>query len=97
MNYEHHAVDSPYRMRFAILVRAGEATFDQVDTVPEQPRSRMPAVRAFDAAGMMVAFELAKGATVEQAIERPLGDGRAAYPRIHVAAPGCCAAKVVRA
>ena len=23
-NYEHHAVDSPYRMRFAIYVRKGE-------------------------------------------------------------------------
>src|SRR5437588_9566636 len=25
-NYEHHAVDSPYRMRFAIYVRKGEKT-----------------------------------------------------------------------
>jgi len=25
-NYEHHAVDSPYRMRFAIYVRKGEET-----------------------------------------------------------------------
>ena len=28
VNYEHHAVDSPYRMRFAIYVRAGDETFD---------------------------------------------------------------------
>lgn len=97
VNYEHHPVDSPYRMRFAIFVRAGETTFDQVDTVPEQLRGRMLAVRAFDVAGMMVAFELTKGAVVEQAIERLFADQRAAYLHIHFAAPGCYAAKVVRA
>jgi hypothetical protein len=97
VNYEHHPVDSPYRMRFAIFVRAGETTFDQVDTVPEQLRGRVLAVRAFDTAGMMVAFELTKGETVERAIERLLADDRAAYLHIHFAAPGCYAAKVVRA
>src|SRR6201999_2081625 len=35
-NYEHHAVDSPYRMRFAIYVRKGEQTYDAVDAIPEQ-------------------------------------------------------------
>ena len=33
VNYEHHAVASPYRMRFAIYVRQGEQTFDAVDSV----------------------------------------------------------------
>ena len=31
VNYEHHPVDSPYRMRFAIYVRRGETTYDAVD------------------------------------------------------------------
>ena len=47
-NYEHHPVASPYRMRFAIFVRKGEETFDELDTVPEQLRKRTLAVRAFD-------------------------------------------------
>ena len=97
VNYEHHAVDSPYRMRFAIFVRAGETTFDQVDAVPEQLRKRLLAVRAFDADGMMVTFELVKGTEVEPVIERLLADDRAAYLHIHFAAPGCYAARVVRA
>ncbi len=97
VNYEHHAVASPYRMRFAIFVRAGETTFDQVDTVPEQLRKRLLAVRAFDADGMMVSFELVKGTEVEAVIERLLADDRAAYLHVHFAAPGCYAAKVVRA
>ena len=46
-NYEHHAVDSPYRMRFAIYVRKGEETYDKVDEVPQQLRIRSLAVRAY--------------------------------------------------
>jgi hypothetical protein len=97
VNYEHHAVASPYRMRFAIFVRAGETQFDQVDAVPEQLRRRLLAIRAFDADGMMVTFELVKGAELEPVIERLLANERAAYLHIHFAAPGCYAARVVRA
>ena len=64
-NYEHHDVASPYRMRFAIYVRKGEVTFDAVDTVPEQLRKRMLAVRAFDADAMMIGFELSEGQKLE--------------------------------
>jgi len=52
VNYEHHPVASPYRMRFAIYVRRGEETYDAVDAVPEQLRTRTLAVRSFDADGM---------------------------------------------
>ena len=97
VNYEHHAVDSPYRMRFAIFVRKGEQTYDQVDAVPEQLRLRTLAVRAFDAAAMMVAFELVDGRDLEQTIERMLAMPHAAYLHIHFAAPGCYAARVERA
>jgi len=96
-NYEHHAVDSPYRMRFAIFVRKGEETYDEVDEVPEQLRKRTLAARAFDGDGMMVAFELVEGAKLEGAIERLLAEPRAAYLHVHFAAPGCYAARVERA
>ncbi len=97
VNYEHHAVASPYRMRFAIYVRAGEETFDAVDAVPEQLRKRMLAVRAFDGKAMMTGWELIDGVKLEEAIERLLADPRAAYLLAHVAAPGCYAARVERA
>ena len=97
VNYEHHPVDSPYRMRFAIWVRQGEETYDKVDQVPEQLRSRTLAARAFDADGMMVKFELAEGEKLEATIERLLAEPRAAYLHIHYAAPGCYAARVERA
>jgi len=97
VNYEHHPVDSPYRMRFAVYVRRGEETYDAVDAVPEQLRIRTLAVRAFDADAMMVAWEIADGRHLMAAIERLLADPRAAYLHIHYAAPGCYAARAERA
>jgi Protein of unknown function (DUF1203) len=97
VNYEHHAVASPYRMRFAIYVRAGEERFDAVDTVPEQLRKRTLAVRGFDAGGMMTGWELIEGVKLEEAIERQFADPRTSYLHVHFAAPGCFAARVERA
>jgi uncharacterized protein DUF1203 len=96
-NYEHHPVDSPYRMRFAVYIRRGEERFDGVDIVPEQLRDRMLAVRGFDQDAMMTGWELIDGREAEAAIERLLADPRAAYLHIHYAAPGCYAARVDRA
>lgn len=97
VNFEHHAVASPYRMRFAIYVRAGEATFDAVDTVPDQLRKRTLAVRGFDAKAMMTGWELIEGVKLEEAIERQFANPRTAYLHVHFAAPGCYAARVERA
>jgi Protein of unknown function (DUF1203) len=97
VNYEHHAVASPYRMRFAIYVRKGEQTFDAVDDVPEQLRTRTLAVRGFDATGMMTGWELIDGGRLEEAIDRLFADPRAAYLHVHFAAPGCYVARIERA
>jgi len=97
VNYEHHAVDSPYRMRFAIDVRQGEETFDAVDAVPDQLRRRTLAVRGFDDKAMMTGWEVIEGIWLEEAIERQFADPRTHYLHIHFAAPGCYAARVERA
>jgi hypothetical protein len=97
INYEHHDVHSPYRMRFAIYVRKGEETYHAIDRVPEQLRIRTLAVRAFDNLGMMVGWELVDGKDLEAAIERLLASPQAAYLHTHYAAPGCYAARVERA
>jgi hypothetical protein len=96
VNYEHHPVGSPYRMRFAIYVRKGEETYDKVDQIPEQLRKRTLALRSFDADGMMVQWELVEGRDLEAAIERQLANPRAGYLHVHFAAPGCYAARVER-
>ena len=97
VNYEHHPVDSPYRMRFAIYVRKGEEQFDAIDQIPEQLRKRSLAVRAFDQDAMMVGWELVDGRDADAAIERLLAKPDAAYLHVHFAAPGCYAARVDRA
>jgi Protein of unknown function (DUF1203) len=96
VNYEHHAVGSPYRMRFAIFVRKGDETYDRINEVPEQLRKRLLAVRSFNSKGMMVAHELVQGQVVEPVIEKLLGREDAAYLHIHFASPGCYVAKVMR-
>ncbi len=96
VNYEHHPVSSPYRMRFAIYIRRGEKTFDAVGEVPEQLRSRTLAVRGFDVAGIMTGWEIVEGTDVEAAIERQFANVAANYLHIHFAAPGCYAARVDR-
>jgi len=96
-SYEHHAVESPYRMRFAVYVREGEQQYDAVDTVPEQLRKRTLAVRAYDAHAMMVGHQLVEGTALEAAIDMLFGDKRAAYLHAHYAAPGCYAARIDRA
>ena len=97
VNYEHHSVSSPYRMRFAVYVREGEETYDAVGEIPEQLRIRTLAVRAYDQNAMMVGWELVDGRELEAAIERLFADSRAAYLHIHYAAPGCYAARIDRA
>jgi Protein of unknown function (DUF1203) len=97
VNYEHHAVASPYRMRFAIYVRRGEETFDAIDAVPEQLRRRTLAARAYDTGGMMVGWELVEGDKLEGTIAKLLADPRAAYLHVHFAAAGCYAARIERA
>ena len=97
VNYEHHPVSSPYRMRFAVFVRRGEERYDEIDQVPEQLRLRTLAVRSFDNEAMMVDRELVDGRELEGAIARLFADPRAAYLHVHFAAPGCYAARVDRA
>ena len=97
VNYEHHDVQSPYRMRFAIYVTKGEESYHAINEVPEQLRIRTLAVRAFDNLGMMIGWELVDGKDLEAAIERLLlANPQSAYLHIHYAAPGCYAARVER-
>ena len=97
VNYTHHAVDNPYHAHYAIWVRAGEATYDAVDQVPEQLRRRVLAVRTWDAQDMMVGHEVVDGRALEGAIGRLFAEPRASYMHAHFAGPGCYAARIERA
>ena len=77
--------------------REGDTTYDAIDAVPEQLRTRMLAVRAFDVDAMMTGCELVDGRELEAAIARQFANSKAAYLHVHFAAPGCYAARVERA
>jgi hypothetical protein len=98
LNYEHHAVQTPYRSSHAIYVRerATEAELD-VGEVPKLIRVRLLSVRAFDASGMMTGADVVEGVELAPVIERLFADPRVSYLHLHNAKPGCFAARVDRA
>jgi hypothetical protein len=97
VNYEHHAVSSPYRMRFAIFVREGDQTYDKVNEIPAQFLNRKLAVRSFDGNGMMVDNRLVDGQDIEPVIEKLFAPPNVDYLHVHYASAGCYAARVERA
>lgn len=98
VNYEHQPANTPYRARHAIYVRRSAArAFDEVDVIPEVIASRLVAVRAFDAAHMMIAADVAEGEATRDLIETCLADPQASYLQLHYAKRGCYAARVERA
>ncbi len=97
VNHEHLAVDTPYRSRHAIYVRAGEVRYDAVDRVPDQLRRRLLSLRAFDAVGMLVHADVIPGQDLEVAIDRAFAHSRSDFLHLHYAQPGCYAARVDRA
>ncbi len=97
VNYEHLAVDSPYRSRHAIYIREGEQQFDTIDTVPAQLRSRLLSLRAFDASDMLVHADVLAGEDLAPAIDRAFANPATHFLHLHYAKPGCYAARVDRA
>ncbi|MFZ5718180.1 MAG: DUF1203 domain-containing protein [Pseudomonadota bacterium] len=99
MNYEHQPADTPFRSRHAIFVREGACsrTFAPGEMPPVFSNRQFLSLRAFDAAGMMVAADLAATAELPAAIDRLFSDSRVAYLHAHYAGAGCYAARIDRA
>ena len=95
--WTHLDVDTPYRAGGPIFVRESAlATGVFANTIPEQQRSRLLSVRAYDAGGWMRDAEVAEGVMLESLIERFFGDARVAYLHVHNARRGCYACRVDR-
>ena len=99
LNYEHLAVDTPYRSRHAIFVgEAAAETRRLVDALPGCLTARANiALRAFDQAGMMTDAEVSPGAALEPVIARMFAGREVAYLHAHNAGRGCFAARIDRA
>jgi len=98
LNHEHHAADTPYRARHAIFVRESAAAPARYENaMPPALEGRLLAIRAYNAAGMMIDAEIVEGVEAVPLIERFLADPRAAYLHAHNARRGCFAARIDRA
>ena len=98
LNYTHLPVETPFRSSYAIYVLEGaQSRYDRVNEVPEQFRSRVLSLRAFDAHDMLRDADLVEGAAVESLIERLLSSFETAYIHAHYAKFGCFAARIERA
>jgi len=97
LHYEHHPVDSPFRSSHAIYIREGEQQYDRTDEVPDQLRRRLLSVRGFDERGMLRDADVVQGTALEPLIDRLFADAQVSYLHIHMARPGCYAARVDRA
>jgi len=98
VNFTHLPVDSPFRSSYAIYVREGARDrYDRINEVPEQLRSRVLSLRAFDEHDMLRDADIVEGGAVEALIERLLASPETAYIHAHYAKPGCFAARIDRA
>ncbi|MFC5740743.1 DUF1203 domain-containing protein [Dyella tabacisoli] len=97
LNYEHQPADSPFRASHAIYIREGEQQYDEIDQVPEQLQRRLLSVRGFDAQGMLRDADVVEGKALEPLIARLFENASIDYLQVHIARPGCYAARVERA
>lgn len=95
--WAHHDVDTPYRASGPIFVReSARETHVVRNAVPEQQRTRLLSVRAYDDAGWMLDAEVVEGDALEPLIQRMFADVRASVLHVHNARPGCYACRVER-
>src|SRR5579872_779002 len=92
LNYEHLALASPYRSRYAIYVREyAEEWRPEINEVPVCLRTRLLSVRGFDNAGMLKEADVVSGQEVEQLFESMFHRPEIAFLHVHNAKPGCFA------
>jgi hypothetical protein len=98
VNFEHLAIATPYRSRYAIYVRQNAVdAHPDINEIPEVLRTRLISLRAFDGEGMLLDADVLPGTELAPAIERMLDPERVSYLHAHNAKPGCFAARVDRA
>ena len=97
LNWRHLDADSPYRGDGPIFVReSATAARELRNAIPEQQRTRLLSVRAYDAGGWMRDAEVVEGVALEALIERFFADPEVAFLHAHNARRGCYACRIDR-
>lgn len=99
LHFTHHDVDSPYRAAGPIFVReAAMQAQPAIGEVPLQLRRRLLSVRGYDAPGEnMLQAEVLEGERLADTLTTMFANPDIAYVHIHIARPGCFAARATRA
>ena len=97
LNWRHLDADSPYRADGPVFVReSAQATACIRNEIPEQQRSRLLSVRAYDERGWMRDAEVVEGTALEALIARCFADPLVDCLHVHNARRGCYACRVER-
>lgn len=98
LSWRHLDVATPYRADGPIFVsESARATAVWKNAIPEQQRSRLLSVRAYDAEGWLQDAEVVDGAELEPLIERCFSESEIDYLHVHNARRGCYMCRVDRA
>lgn len=98
VNYTHQDSSSPYRASHAIYIRENATEYQpQPGEVPPVLASRVLSLRAFDANGDMRDARVCDGREAADVIDNLLSLPEVVAVDVHNAAPGCFAARAVRA
>ena len=97
LNYTHQPAPTPYQSSHAIFIgQRSRDTYDRIDEVPQQLKTRTLSLRAFNATGFIVDASLVEGKALEDAIDRLLSQPEVDYIHAHFARFGCYAARIER-
>lgn len=97
LNWRHLDVDTPYRSDGPIFVRESAAKTAEVhNAIPEQQRTRLLSVRAYDGEGWMRDADVVEGVALESLIVRFFADPQFAFLHVHNARRGCYACRIDR-
>jgi len=97
LNWRHQDADTPYRSDGPIFVRESAlATREARNEIPEQQRSRLLSVRAYDSNGWMHAADVVEGVELEFLIAKFFADPKIDYLHVHNARRGCYACRIDR-
>lgn len=95
--WRHLEVETPYRADGPIFVRESATASATIrNAIPEQQRSRLLSVRAYDRDGWMLDAEVVEGTDFEALIGRFFVDANVSFLHAHNARRGCYACRVDR-
>ncbi|MEM9320414.1 MAG: DUF1203 domain-containing protein [Pseudomonadota bacterium] len=97
-NFTHMDIASPYYASHAVYIRSGaERAMLEPGEVPEMLSRRLLSLRGFDRDGLIQAADLLQGEKLANRLADILADPAIEFVDMHIARPGCFAARATRA